>query len=308
MAEVQKAARRTHRAKGGRRNYIHFLGRFLQTLSVHIIHYLIRRQDNGFAGCNAIVDLLICLHKSFYPQKHRLHRIHTAAVYQEDLLLLKEQQKLFEMPMHLVYYIKNTDAKGLMINRPYITIVSGLPRSGTSMMMRVIHAGGIEPLTDHIRKPDEDNPKGYYEFEPVKKTKQDASWLKDAPGKAVKMVYRLLYDLPDAYEYRVVFMQRDLTEVLASQKKMLERSGKTSGGVSDQTMAVLFAAELDKCQKWLASQPHFRVLYISHRQMIDNPLPQCQTINAFLDGGLDVNAMAAAVDPSLYRNRNSPGR
>lgn len=195
-----------------------------------------------------------------------------------------------------------------MTKRPYITIVSGLPRSGTSMMMRIIHAGGIEPVVDHIRKPDEDNPLGYYEFEPVKKIKQDASWLKDAVGKAVKMVYRLLYDLPDAYEYRVLFMQRDLAEVLASQKKMLQRSGKTGGGISDQQMAALFAAELDKCQNWLAQQPHFRVLYIPHRRMISNPQPLCEQINAFLDGGLDVGAMTAAVDPALYRNRSNAGQ
>jgi len=172
------------------------------------------------------------------------------------------------------------------------------------MMMKAIYAGGIEPLVDHIRKADEDNPLGYYEFEPVKKTKQDASWLKDAKGKVVKMVYRLLYDLPNGYDYRVIFLQRDLTEVLASQKKMLERSGKSGGAVPDGQMAALFAAELDKCDKWLAEQSNFKVLYINHRDMINDPQTQCEKINIFLNGGLDIQAMTATVDPMLYRNRN----
>ena len=191
-----------------------------------------------------------------------------------------------------------------MTTRNYVTIVSGLPRSGTSMMMKAIHAGGIEPLIDHVRKADEDNPRGYYEFEPVKKTKEDASWLNDASGKVVKMVYRLLYDLPGGYEYRVVFMQRDLTEVLASQKKMLDRSGKSGGGISDEQMAALFTAELNKCEKWLAAQGHFKVLAVNYRDMIDQPQQQCQKVSDFLDGGLNVEAMAETVDPTLYRNRN----
>jgi hypothetical protein len=186
----------------------------------------------------------------------------------------------------------------------YVIIVSGLPRSGTSMMMKALEAGGIEPIIDHIRKADEDNPKGYYEFEPVKKTKEDASWLTMATGKVVKMVYRLLYDLPADYQYRVVFTKRDLREVLASQAKMLDRSGKSGGGITDEQMQALFTAELNKCEKWLAEQPNFQVLYINHRDMINDGLTQAQKINDFLGGGLDADAMAAVVDPDLYRNRN----
>ncbi|MCE5185975.1 MAG: sulfotransferase [Planctomycetaceae bacterium] len=190
-----------------------------------------------------------------------------------------------------------------MQKRPYMIIVSGLPRSGTSMMMKALHAGGIEPIIDNIRTADEDNPRGYYEFEPVKKLKQDVSWLPGAAGKAVKMVYRLLYDLPSDYEYRILFMQRDMAEVLASQKKMLERSGKVNASVSDDQMAALFTAELDKCAKWLASRPNCKVLYVNYRDMINNPSAECEKISRFLDGGLDVEQMAAAIDPSLYRNR-----
>ena len=190
------------------------------------------------------------------------------------------------------------------IKRDYVILVSGLPRSGTSMMMKAIHAGGIEPVIDNVRQADEDNPKGYYEFEPVKKTKEDASWLAKAIGKVAKMVYRLLYDLPADYQYRVIFMRRDLKEVLASQNKMLERSGKSGGGISDEQMEALFAAELAKCEKWLTEQPNFKILYVGHRDMIHNAPQQAQKISDFLDGGLDTEAMAAMVDPALYRNRN----
>ncbi|MBC8206187.1 MAG: sulfotransferase family protein [Kiritimatiellaeota bacterium] len=189
------------------------------------------------------------------------------------------------------------------LKRDYITIVSGLPRSGTSLAMSAISAGGIEPLVDHIRKADEDNPKGYYEFEPVKKTKSDAAWLDGASGKVVKMVYRLLYDLPDTHWYKVVFMQRDLNEVLASQSKMLERSGKSAGALPDEKMQDLFSAELNKCKKWMAEQPHVKVLHVDHRDMITDSREQARKISEFLDGGLDVDAMAAVVDPDLYRNR-----
>jgi len=194
--------------------------------------------------------------------------------------------------------------KAAQPQRNYVIIVSGLPRSGTSMMMKALHAGGIEPMIDHIRKADEDNPKGYYEFEPVKKTKEDPSWLADAGGKAVKMVYRLLYALPPDYEYRVIFMRRDLLEVLASQNKMLERKGKSGGAISDEQMAALFETELGRCETWLAEQQHFKTLYIGYRDMICDSLTQAKKINDFLDGGMDTEAMAAAVDPSLYRNRN----
>ena len=109
-----------------------------------------------------------------------------------------------------------------------IIVVSGLPRSGTSLMMQMLAAGGVEVVTDHVRTADTDNPRGYYEFELVKKIKQDASWLPEARGKAVKMVSQLLYDLPAGEKYRIIFLERDLDEVLVSQEKMLERLGRTA--------------------------------------------------------------------------------
>lgn len=187
--------------------------------------------------------------------------------------------------------------------RDFITIVSGLPRSGTSMMMQAVEAGGIPALTDKLRAADVDNPRGYYEFEPVKKTQEDPSWLGDAPGKVVKMVYRLLYDLPPGREYRVVFMQRKLDEVLASQDKMLQRLGQAGGGADHEKMAELFRQELDKFYAWIEKRESFRVLYVKYHEMIAAPAHQARRINEFLGGDLDEDAMAAAVDPDLYRNR-----
>jgi len=187
---------------------------------------------------------------------------------------------------------------------PFITIVSGLPRSGTSMMMQLVEAGGIPALTDHVRTKDEDNPKGYYEFEPVKRTKDDPSWVQSARGKVVKMVYRLLYDLPDDYEYRVIFMQRDLDEVLASQKVMLQRSGKEGAAISDEKLKELFMSELAKFDRWIAARQNFSILSIDYREIIAAPRTQCERINGFLGGMLDCDRAAAAVDPSLYRNRS----
>src|SRR5262245_57688671 len=107
-----------------------------------------------------------------------------------------------------------------------IIVVSGLPRSGTSLMMQMLDNGGIAVVTDNFRTADTDNPRGYYEYEKVKKIKQDASWLPGTRGKAFKMVSQLLYDLPPEEQYRILFMERDLEEMLLSQEKMLERLGR----------------------------------------------------------------------------------
>src|SRR5687768_1736541 len=112
------------------------------------------------------------------------------------------------------------------MDRDVITVVSGLPRSGTSMMMKMLEAGGLEPVVDHVRKPDEDNPKGYYEFERVKALENDREWLPEAKGKFVKVISMLLRHLPADHRFKVIFMQRNMPEVLASQKKMLVRRGE----------------------------------------------------------------------------------
>jgi len=185
----------------------------------------------------------------------------------------------------------------------FITVVSGLPRSGTSMMMQVLQAGGVPILTDKIRKSDDDNPKGYYEFEPVKKTKTDPSWVPKAVGKAVKMIYRLLYDLPEGYEYRVVFMNRNMEEIMASQRTMLERTGQKGPDISEEKLTKLFEQDLEKVYQWIKDQDNFSMISVNYKDTVNEPLLQCQRVNDFLGGTLDVNKMVAVIDTSLYRKR-----
>lgn len=142
-----------------------------------------------------------------------------------------------------------------------ITIVSGLPRSGTSMMMRMLEAGGIELMTDNIRKADEDNPHGYFEFEKVKKIKDDSSWLDAAWGRVFKMVSMLLYDLPSDKNYKVIFMKRDVREIMASQRIMLGRHGRDKGGVDDDEMGKLSEKHLNQIEKRLEKQSNINILY-----------------------------------------------
>jgi hypothetical protein len=187
--------------------------------------------------------------------------------------------------------------------RNFIVVVSGLPRSGTSMMMRMLEAGGLPIVTDHVRAADHDNPRGYYEFEPAKKTRQDASWLESSEGKAVKMVYKLVYDLSGRYSYRVIVMRRKLEEILASQRKMLERLGKEADTVSDEKIGELLTRELTAFDAWLRRQPNFVALDVDYNQVLADPLPLIERVNAFLGGGLDREAMQRVVEPELYRNR-----
>ncbi len=184
-----------------------------------------------------------------------------------------------------------------------IVIVSGLPRSGTSMMMKMLDAGGLPVLTDGIRAADEDNPKGYYEFERVKQIEHDQSWLPEARGKAVKMISALLKHLPADYRYKVIFMQRAMPEVLASQRQMLIRRGEAPDKVSDERMAELFERHLEQVQAWLAEQPHMDTLYVSYNEMMRDPEPHARAVDEFLGGGLDIERMVGVVDPALYRQR-----
>ena len=188
--------------------------------------------------------------------------------------------------------------------RDYVTIVSGLPRSGTSMMMRMLEAGGMSVLADGIRVADEDNLRGYYEFEAVKKTKQDPSWLESAAGKTVKMVYRLLYDLPADYRYRVLMMGRHMTEILASQRKMLKRQGQGANVISDEQLEQVFRRDLSRFKAWLVDQSHIDVLEVDYNRMVAAPEAELNGVSQFLGGDLDVPAMCRVVEPDLYRNRS----
>jgi len=185
-----------------------------------------------------------------------------------------------------------------------VVVVSGLPRSGTSMMMKILEAGGIQPLTDELRVADSDNPKGYYEFERVKKLKDgDTAWLADACGKAVKVISALLPYLPGGYDYRVVFMQRNISEILASQRKMLTNRGADTNSVSDAEMAVLFQKHLKQTEMWLNRTARVQYIFIDYNIMLSAPESHLRRLDQFCGGNLNMESMASGIDPVLYRQR-----
>jgi hypothetical protein len=190
-------------------------------------------------------------------------------------------------------------------SQPTITIVSGLPRSGTSMMMKILEAGGMQIFTDNLRVADEDNPKGYYELEQVKALKDgDDAWLKDAPGKVVKVISSLLEYLPSSYKYKIVFMRREIAEILASQKQMLIRRGEPSEG-DDQKMAETFQEHLKRVRVWLANQPNMETLYVDYNALMGDPDPQIEAVAEFLGLEENLEAMLAVPDKKLYRQKAS---
>ena len=189
-------------------------------------------------------------------------------------------------------------------NRAPVIIVSGLPRSGTSLMMNMLQAGGLPILTDLIRTADEDNPKGYYEFERAKALKEgDTTWLSESSGKVVKVISALLPYLPVGYTYKVIFMLREMQEILDSQRQMMRRRGQPESQVGDAEMARIYRSHLRSIHQWLEKQSNFEVLEISYNALLNNPDENLQKITVFLGGELDLNSMRKIIDPALYRQR-----
>jgi hypothetical protein len=188
-----------------------------------------------------------------------------------------------------------------MMHTP-ITIVSGLPRSGTSMMMKMLQAGGFELLVDGIRSADEDNPRGYFEYEKVKRLHQDSSWIHEARGKVLKVVSPQLPHLPAGYQYRVVFMERRLEEIIQSQNAMLHRRGQQAAADDGKTRA-LFVRHLAQVGSWLAAQKNFLTCRISFNSMLAAPEEEVQRLFDFLGRG-DRNSMVQVIDRSLYRKKH----
>ena len=185
-----------------------------------------------------------------------------------------------------------------------IVVVSGLPRSGTSMMMKMLEAGGLSVLTDAIRQADIDNPKGYYEYERVKNLEKetDKSYVREARGKVLKVISFLLKDLPEDNYYRVIFMRRHLDEVIASQNKMLDRRGEDA--IQDrETMAEAYRNHLAAVKILVRKRPNLEMLEFRYDEAVKNPKEAARSVNAFLGGALDERAMAAVIDGELYRNR-----
>jgi len=190
-----------------------------------------------------------------------------------------------------------------------IVVVSGLPRSGTSMLMKMLDAGGMEIMTDRERVADIDNPKGYFEYERIKHLEKegDKSYVRNARGRAIKVISFLIKDLPDDNDYRVIFMRRDLDEVLASQNKMIERLGTQDSSAAEEAMKEAYRNDIVRTRLLCKKRANFELLEVHYKATIANAADTARSVNAFVGGHLDETAMQAAVDADLYRNRRSDG-
>ena len=192
-------------------------------------------------------------------------------------------------------------------NHEIITVVSGLPRSGTSLMMQMLRAGGLTCLTDELREADISNPKGYFEFEKVKGLRADNSWLPEANGKVIKIISHLLSCLPPELNYKTIFMERDLGEVLASQRKMLANQGRGEENLSDERLGQIFAQQLRQVRKMLADR-QISTLFLGYKDVLEDPVEISTQLRAFLGNNLDQQAMRDVVDHNLYRQRLKPSK
>lgn len=190
-----------------------------------------------------------------------------------------------------------------------MTVVSGLPRSGTSLAMQMLGAGGMPLLYDDVRPADAHNPAGYFEYVPVLRSARDVSWVAGARGRAVKVVAPLLRHLPASHAYRVLLMRRDLREVITSQDRMLaQRDRRPEGDPTPERLAAIFEAQVAEVAAWLDTQRQMRVLDVDYGALVADPAPVVAAIDAFLGGGLDCEAMRAVVDPHRHRSRVASGR
>jgi hypothetical protein len=188
--------------------------------------------------------------------------------------------------------------------RDGIIVVSGLPRSGTSMMMRMLEVGGLAVVTDRRRAPDASNPAGYYEDERVKRLRDgEHQWLESAAGKVVKVVSPLLEYLPPRHAYKLIFMLRSVSEIIASQRRMLARQGDRPQD-DDAAMAAMYRRHLSTIESWLVQQSHIDTMYVHYRDVTADPAGHVVRISRFLGRELDCDAMVGAVDRSLYRERD----
>ncbi len=186
-----------------------------------------------------------------------------------------------------------------------ITIVSGIPRSGTSLMMQMMAAGGMPVLTDGQRSADANNPRGYYELESVKSLSRNAEVVGQAEGKVVKIISSLLPTLPKQFEYRVIFMCRPLEEVVSSQNRMLERLGKEVPTTPTASVIAAFQEHLAKIKSWLGQQPNIAVLYVEYPAVLEAPEKEAGRICTFLGRDLDIPAMTRQIEQSLHREKSA---
>jgi hypothetical protein len=186
----------------------------------------------------------------------------------------------------------------------FITVVTGYPRSGTSMLMQILAAGGLDVLIDDCKAPDEHNPKGYFEFGQALRLGREGEttdWLEAARGKAVKVIATQLQHLLPTYAYKVIFMRRNIAEVIASSLKL----GATllDSGLNERERVLAFKGEYVHYEIWLMQQPNMEAIYLNYNDILVSPEENLERVRRFLDLPLDLEGMAAAIDPSLYRQR-----
>jgi len=193
------------------------------------------------------------------------------------------------------------------LKSPTIYVVSGLPRSGTSLMMQMLEAGGMLLFTDQKRTPDVNNPNGYFEHEAVKRITRDTSWMIDARDKVVKIIADLLVFLPLEFEYNIIFMLRDLDEIIDSQNKMLLLSGKTLGRLKRNQLKEAFQQTIDRVRIWAGTRNNIRIFYQKYEDLIHAPHQNVKRIADFMDRTIDQSAAAGVIDKNLYRIRSKSG-
>jgi len=184
-----------------------------------------------------------------------------------------------------------------------ITIVSGLPRSGTSLMMQILTAGGMTALTDGERQADADNPRGYFEWERIKLLPKQPECIAEAEGKVVKVISQLLFALPAKHEYQIIFMQRPLAEVVASQAEMIRRRGTTGAALPPGALIAGLGVHLNQVSAWLKDKANISLRRVQHGDVLREPMRTAESIQQFLKCPLDTIAMSQQVDASLYRQR-----
>lgn len=179
-----------------------------------------------------------------------------------------------------------------------ITLITGIPRSGTSLMMQLFKAANVDIATDAIRTEDDNNPKGYYELEAVKGIVKNNAFLKDLDGKTIKIVAPLVTFIDLSLEYRVVFMIRDLDEVVQSQEKMVGKDQQDQ----KEKFKTMYAMHIEKSRQFLNSH-NIPFIEIQHRELLQNPELSLKRLIDFCGWETPLEELKSVIDHSLYRNR-----
>jgi len=261
---------------------------------------------------NAANAFEVCLKMipDFGKARNRLIKIYDEFLKNKEL---KEKHKKYFEKKEAPSMLKDTDKSEIFHEAVYATknielkdpiiVVSGLPRSGTSVMMQMLEKGGMEIFTDNKRTSDENNPKGYYEHEAVKNLARNNRWLTQVSGKAVKIIAQLLHFLPPRFNYKIIFMERDLIEIVSSQQKMLVRNKKIRADSYPGGLEIIYKKQLEKSKKIVDKSHNMDVLYVKYNDVVENPVVVAKNINTFLNTSMNVDAMANVIDKTLYREK-----